>query len=135
MRRISYAGSTFQPHIDGWPLVPTPGRPVEGQSRLAKDIQIQFEGCMGLPATSEETQAAVDRSLAWAKLCKREFARQLDNGTARPGQALFGIVQGGTDEALRRRSADALVALDLPGYGIGGLAVGEPQQQRLGTLG
>jgi queuine tRNA-ribosyltransferase len=95
---------------------------------------MQLDECIALPAAPEETRCAVDRSLAWAELCKREFARQLDNGTVRPGQALFGIVQGGTDEALRRRSADALVALDLPGYGIGGLAVGEPQQQMLDTL-
>ena len=134
LRKITDAGVTFQSHIDGSTHVLTPERAVEIQCLLGSDIQMQLDECIALPATSEETQAAVDRSLAWAKLCKREFARQLDDGTARPGQALFGIVQGGTDEALRRRSADALVALDLPGYGIGGLAVGEPQQAMLDTL-
>ncbi len=134
LRKITDAGVTFQSHIDGSTHVLTPERAVEIQCLLGSDIQMQLDECIALPATSEETQAAVDRSLAWAELCKREFRRQLDNGTARPGQALFGIVQGGTDEALRRRSADALVALDLPGYGIGGLAVGEPQQAMLDTL-
>src|SRR6185436_11938248 len=59
---------------------------------------------------------------------------ELEKGSARPGQALFGIVQGGIDEKLRVRSADALVAMDLPGYAVGGLAVGEPQQAMLDTL-
>src|SRR5204863_5934395 len=86
------------------------------------------------PATADQTKDAMQRSLAWAERAKRAFAEALDRGPAKPGQALFGIVQGGTDETLRRRSADALVALDLPGYGIGGLAVGEPQQAMLDTL-
>jgi queuine tRNA-ribosyltransferase len=134
LRKITDAGVTFQSHIDGSTHVLTPERAVEIQCLLGSDIQMQLDECIALPATPEETRGAVHRSLAWAELCKREFARQLDSGTARPGQALFGIVQGGTDEVLRRRSADALVALDLPGYGIGGLAVGEPQQQMLDTL-
>jgi queuine tRNA-ribosyltransferase len=134
LRSITDAGVTFQSHLDGSTHALTPERAVEIQCLLGSDIQMQLDECIALPATPEETCCAVDRSLAWAERCKREFARQLDNGTARPGQALFGIVQGGTDEALRRRSADALVMLDLSGYGIGGLAVGEPQQAMLDTL-
>ena len=74
------------------------------------------------------------RSLAWAERCRAAFAQFRERGQAGPGQALFGIVQGGIDAELRRRSADALVAMDLPGYAIGGLAVGEPQEAMLATL-
>jgi queuine tRNA-ribosyltransferase len=134
LRKITDEGVTFQSHIDGSSHSLTPERAVEIQCLLGSDIQMQLDECIALPATQEETRAAVERSLAWAGRAKRAFARSLDQGLAKPGQALFGIVQGGTDPALRQRSADALVALDLPGYGIGGLAVGEPQQEMLDTL-
>jgi queuine tRNA-ribosyltransferase len=134
LRQITDAGVTFQSHIDGSTHALTPERAVEIQCLLGSDIQMQLDECIALPARADETRRAVDRSLAWAVRAKREFGHQLEKGTARPGQALFGIVQGGVDAALRQRSADALVALDLPGYGIGGLAVGEPQQSMLDTL-
>jgi queuine tRNA-ribosyltransferase len=134
LRKITDAGVTFQSHIDGSSHSLTPERAVEIQCLLGSDIQMQLDECIALPATPEETRGAVDRSLAWAERCKREFGRQLERGTARPGQALFGIVQGGIDPELRARSAEELVALDLPGYGIGGLAVGEPQQAMFDTL-
>src|SRR5262249_8234398 len=100
---------------------------------LGANIQRQWEGGPAPPATAQETRLAVERSLAWARRSKAEFARQLDRGAASPGQALFGIVQGGIDETLRRQSADALVALDLQGYAIGGLAVGGAQQAMVDT--
>ena len=134
LRTITDAGVTFQSHIDGSSHVLTPEHAVEIQCLLGSDIQMQLDECIALPAARDAIRAAVDRSLAWAERCKREFARQLEKGTARPGQALFGIVQGGTDTDLRARSADALVAMDLPGYAIGGLAVGETQQAMLDTL-
>src|ERR1700674_1302007 len=134
LRKITDTGVTFQSHIDGSTRSLTPERAVEIQCLLGSDIQMQLDECIALPATSEETQAAVDRSLAWAERSKRAFARSLAEGRAKPGQALFGIVQGGIDPELRARSADALAALDFPGYGIGGLAVGEPQQTMLDTL-
>ena len=134
LRTITDAGVTFQSHIDGSTHVLTPERAVEIQCLLGSDIQMQLDECIALPAPTDAVRAAVDRSLAWAQRCKCEFARQRDKGAARPGQALFGIVQGGTDADLRARSADALVAMDLPGYAIGGLAVGETQQAMLDTL-
>jgi queuine tRNA-ribosyltransferase len=134
LRRITDDGVTFQSHIDGSSHSLTPERAVEIQCLIGSDIQMQLDECIALPATPQETRGAVEHSLAWAERAKRAFARRLDEGLAKPGQALFGIVQGGTDPALRQRSADALVALDLPGYGIGGLAVGEPQQEMLDTL-
>jgi queuine tRNA-ribosyltransferase len=134
LRKITDAGVTFQSHIDGSTHTLTPERAVEIQCQLGSDIQMQLDECIALPATPEETQGAVDRSLAWAERCKRAFAHSLEEGMVKPGQALFGIAQGGIDPELRQRSADALVALDLPGYGIGGLAVGESQQEMLDML-
>jgi len=134
LRTINDAGVTFQSHIDGSRHTLTPERAIEIQCLLGSDIQMQLDECIALPATAQETRAAVERTLAWAQRSKAEFARQLDRGAASPGQALFGIVQGGIDETLRRQSADALVALDLQGYAIGGLAVGETQQAMLDTL-
>jgi queuine tRNA-ribosyltransferase len=134
LRKITDEGVTFQSHLDGSTHVLTPERAVEIQCLLGADIQMQLDECVALPASAREIQAAVERSLAWCERCKAAFARNLDQGRAQPGQALFGIVQGGTDPVLRRHSADALVAMDLPGYAVGGLAVGEPQEVMLETL-
>jgi queuine tRNA-ribosyltransferase len=134
LRKITDAGVTFQSHLDGSSHMLTPERAVEIQCLLGSDIQMQLDECIALPATREATRAAVDRSLAWAERCKRGFAREVEEGTAGPGQALFGIVQGGVDAELRARSADGLVAMDFPGYAVGGLAVGETQQAMLETL-
>jgi queuine tRNA-ribosyltransferase len=76
----------------------------------------------------------MELSLRWAERCKNAFARNLESGLAKPGQAMFGIVQGGIEHDLRRRSAETLVVMDLPGYAIGGLAVGEGQEVMLRTL-
>jgi queuine tRNA-ribosyltransferase len=129
LRQITDDGVAFQSHIDGASHLLTPERAIEIQCLLGADIQMQLDECVALPATREDIERAVDRSLAWAERCKRAFA-----DLARPGQALFGIVQGGTDAGLRERSADALVAMDFPGYAVGGLAVGESQAAMLATF-
>jgi queuine tRNA-ribosyltransferase len=134
LRKITDAGVTFQSHIDGSRHELTPERAVEIQCLLGSDIQMQLDECVALPASDAETEGAVERSLAWAARAKRAFASGLETGLAKPGQALFGIVQGGTDPKLRRRSAQGLVAMDLPGYAIGGLAVGEPHEAMIATL-
>jgi queuine tRNA-ribosyltransferase len=131
LRRIGADGVTFQSHIDGATHDLSPERAVEIQCLLGADIIMQLDECVALPASHEETERAMERSLAWAARCKRAFAANLETGLARPGQALFGIVQGGIDPGLRRRSAEALVSLELSGYAIGGLAVGEPQEVML----
>src|SRR6185503_2697240 len=104
LRKITDAGVTFQSHIDGSTHSLTPERAVEIQCLLGSDIQMQLDECIALPATPEETLGAVDRSLAWAKRAKGAFAQALEQGLAKPGQALFGIVQGGIDPQLRARS-------------------------------
>jgi queuine tRNA-ribosyltransferase len=134
LRRITDDGVTFQSHIDGATCALSPERAVEIQCLLGSDIVMQLDECVALPASHDETARAVDRSLAWAERCRRAFAANLETGLATPGQALFGIVQGGIDSRLRRRSAEALVAMQLPGYAIGGLAVGEPHEAMIETL-
>jgi queuine tRNA-ribosyltransferase len=129
LRKITDAGVAFQSHIDGASHLLTPERAIEVQCLLGADIQMQLDECVALPAKREEIERAVDRSLAWAVRCKQAF-----DSLAKPGQALFGIVQGGTDSSLRARSADALVAMNFPGYAIGGLAVGESQAAMLDTF-
>jgi queuine tRNA-ribosyltransferase len=134
LRKIGDEGVGFQSHLDGASYMLTPERAVEIQCLLGADILMQLDECVALPAPHEEVARAVERSLAWAERSKRALARYRDEGLAAPGQALFGIVQGGIDTQLRRRSAEALVAMELPGYAIGGLAVGETPQAMLDTL-
>ena len=107
----------------------TPERAVDIQCLLDADIQMQLDECIELPAEHKEAERAMELSLRWAERARNAFATR-----AAPGQALFGIVQGGIDAGLRRRSAEALVAMDFPGYAVGGLAVGEGQDLMLRTL-
>jgi queuine tRNA-ribosyltransferase len=134
LRKITADGVTFQSHIDGASHELSAERAVEVQCLLGADIMMQLDECVALPASHEETERAVERSLVWAARGKQAFAANLETGLAKPGQALFGIVQGGTDPGLRRRSAEGLVELDFPGYAIGGLAVGETHEAMIETL-
>ena len=129
LRKMSEDGVTFQSHIDGSKHHVTPERSIEIQCLLGADIQMQLDECIELPATRERAIGAMELSLRWAARSKQAFER-----LSKPGQALFGIVQGGTDLGLRQRSAEALVAMDLPGYAVGGLAVGEGHDEMLATL-
>jgi queuine tRNA-ribosyltransferase len=134
LRRIGDDGVSFQSHLDGAAYELSPERAVEIQCLLGADIMMQLDECVALPAPRQEVQRAVERSLAWAERCRQAFERYRQQGLAKPGQALFGIVQGGTDAGLRRRSAEALVAMEFPGYAIGGLAVGESHEAMTETL-
>jgi queuine tRNA-ribosyltransferase len=134
LRTITDEGVAFQSHIDGARYALTPERAVEIQCLLGADIQMQLDECVSLPASEEALASAVERSLAWAARAKRAFANQRARGAANLGQALFGIVQGGTNRDLRARSVDGLLDLDFQGYAVGGLAVGEPQRAMLETL-
>ena len=127
LRKLSENGVVFQSHIDGSRHEMTPERSIEIQGLLGSDIQMQLDECVRLPAPREEVEKAMRLSLRWAERCRVAFGEQ-------PGRALFGIVQGGTDEALRIESARELVGLGLKGYAIGGLAVGEPQAEMLATI-
>ncbi len=129
IRDLSEEGVRFRSHIDGSKHMLTPERAVDIQCLLGSDIQMQLDECIELPAERREAERAMELSLRWAERAQRRFAEK-----AAPGQALFGIVQGGVDPELRRRSAEALVGMDLPGYAVGGLAVGEGQEMMLATL-
>jgi queuine tRNA-ribosyltransferase len=124
LRKIDETGVTFQSHIDGSTHVLTPERSIEIQGLLGSDIQMQLDECVKLPCPDEVAEKAMRLSLRWAERCKVAFGEQ-------PGKAMFGIVQGGAVEHLRIESARELAALDLKGYAIGGLAVGEPQDVML----
>jgi queuine tRNA-ribosyltransferase len=129
IREVSEEGVRFQSHIDGARHMLTPERAVEIQCLLGADIQMQLDECIELPAERAQAERAMELSLRWAERARTAFARQ-----AKPVQALFAIVQGGTDLELRRRSAEALIGMDFPGYAVGGLAVGEGQEMMLRTL-
>ena len=127
LRKVTEQGVTFQSHIDGRKYEMSPERSIEIQGLLDSDIQMQLDECVRLPASTEEIERAMEMSVRWADRCKTAFGDQ-------PGKAMFGIVQGGDIPALRERSARALVDLDLKGYAVGGLAVGEPQEVMLDML-
>jgi queuine tRNA-ribosyltransferase len=127
LRKLTEHGVVFQSHIDGSKHEMTPERSIEIQGLLGSDIQMQLDECIALPAETKEVQRAMEMSLRWAERCKTAFGDQ-------PGKAMFGIVQGGDCEDLRVRSAQALKSMDLKGYAIGGLAVGEPQEVMLKML-
>src|SRR5262249_59354438 len=112
IRKITEEGAEFQSHLDGSRHMLSPERSIEIQCLLDTDIQMQFDECIELPAERREVERAMELSLRWAERSQRAFEMQLSSGGAGPGQALFGIVQGGTDLELRQRSADALVAMD-----------------------
>jgi queuine tRNA-ribosyltransferase len=127
LRKIDETGVTFRSHIDGNPYVLTPERSIEIQGLLGSDIQMQLDECVRLPCPDDVAEKAMRLSLRWAERCRVAFGDQ-------PGKAMFGIVQGGAVERLRVESARALVELDLKGYAIGGLAVGEPQDVMLAMI-
>lgn len=127
LRKLTEKGVTFQSHIDGAGYELTPERSIEIQGLLDSDIQMQLDQCVALPATKKDMEKAMELSLRWAERCKTAFGNQ-------PAKAMFGIVQGGDDANLRTRSAEALKDMDLKGYSIGGLAVGEPQSVMMDML-
>jgi len=129
--KVDDDGVTFASVYDGASTRLTPETAVEIQGLIGADIQMVLDVCASLPATPEVLRVAVDRTTAWAARARAHHDRIED----RPeGQALFGIVQGGTDIVLRTESARRTVELDFDGYGIGGLSVGEPRAQMLEAL-
>src|SRR6202453_638608 len=125
LRKVTEQGVTFRSHLDGAMVVLSPERAMEVQILLGSDIAMQLDECVRLPAERGEIEPPLRLSLRWAERSKRAFEK------AAPGNALFGIVQGGDDPALRLESARALVDIGFDGYAVGGLAVGEPQEVML----
>jgi queuine tRNA-ribosyltransferase len=121
LRKVTGEGVTFRSHLDGSEHFLSPEKALEIQMALGSDICMVLDECIEAPATESCTQEAAARTFDWARRSRDYFKGQGDADR----QMLFGIVQGGTYASLRRENADALVALNFPGYAIGGLAVGE----------
>lgn len=119
-RDLDDGGVTFRSHIDGSEHRFTPENVVEFQERMGSDVAMALDVCVKLPATFEQLSEGVRRTTEWAR---RSSAARASEATA-----VFGIVQGGLNASLRERSARELVALDFPGYAIGGLSVGETRE-------
>ena len=127
LRDVDDEGVSFRSHLDGSRHRFTPEHSMDVQAALGADVVMAFDECPALPATAEEVRAAVDRTLAWARRCRDHFGDRRRHEAGHE-QALFGIVQGGLLESERERCARALLELDLPGYAIGGLSVGESKE-------
>jgi queuine tRNA-ribosyltransferase len=125
-RHIDDRAAVFRSHIDGTLLELSPERAVQIQENLGSDIAMCLDECPPFDTPAEYQREAVRRTIHWAERCRRVHRR--------PDQALFAIVQGGTDRDLRAECARALTALDFPGYALGGFSVGEPTSQMMETL-
>lgn len=132
LRKITDDGVHFNSHVDGAPFFIGPREAVQIQRQLGSDILMCFDECPPWPCTDDQLKAAVDRTLRWAKMCREEWLSGEVGPTA--SQQLFAIVQGGSSPEMRRRCAEELVALDLPGYAIGGVSVGEPEDHMLAAI-
>jgi queuine tRNA-ribosyltransferase len=130
LRKIKEEGVYFQSHIDGRKIFMGPEESMQIQSNLASTIAMAFDECPPHPATREYMQNSVDRTTRWLARCKKEMARlnSLED-TINKKQMLFGINQGGTFEDIRIAHAKEIAQMDLDGYAIGGLAVGESHEE------
>ena len=127
LRTISEEGVEFKSHLDGSKHFFSPESVMKIEEDLGADIIMAFDECVEYPATYEYTKQSMERTTRWAKRCKEAH-------TTVEKQALFGIIQGGFYKDLRKKSAEDLVSLDLPGYAIGGISVGEPKEEFLDIL-
>lgn len=128
LRKISDHGVEFQSHIDGSRHQFTPERSMEVQSQIGADIWMAFDWFPGFPATRAEAEQSVQRTTAWARRCQ-DWDSQYRRKTPDATYQLFGIVQGSTFDDLRKRSSEELQSIGFDGYAVGGLAVGEPQEE------
>lgn len=127
LRTISEEGVEFRSHLDGSKHKFTPEKVMEIEEDLGADIIMAFDECCQYPSTYEYTKDSMERTTRWAKRCKEAHSTT-------DTQALFGIIQGGFYEDLRKKSAEDLISLDFPGYAIGGISVGEPKGEFLKML-
>jgi queuine tRNA-ribosyltransferase len=127
LRKIGEEGVAFRSHLDGSKYMLSPERSIEIQDRLDADITMCFDECTPFPATPEQAAKSMRLSMRWAQRSRAAFRQ-------RPGYLLFGIMQGGIYEDLRRESAEALAGIGFDGYAIGGLAIGEGQQEMFRIL-
>jgi len=130
LRKIKEEGVYFQSHIDGRKIFMGPEESMQIQSNLASTIAMAFDECPPHPATREDMQNSVDRTTRWLERCQAEMAKlNSQPDTLNKDQLLFGINQGGTFEDIRIAHAKTISAMDLDGYALGGLAVGESHEE------
>jgi queuine tRNA-ribosyltransferase len=132
LRKITEAGVAFRSPVNGDLIELTPERSIEMQDALGSDIVMVFDECTTYPADRDTARESMELSLRWAKRSRAAFdacKRGTDSDAA-----LFGIVQGGVHHDLRQRSLAGLVEIGFAGYAVGGLAVGEPEEERLAVL-
>ncbi|MFW2541770.1 tRNA guanosine(34) transglycosylase Tgt [Primorskyibacter sp. 2E107] len=127
LRKLTEEGVRFSSHIDGSKHMLSPERSMEIQKLLGSDIVMAFDECPALPADRDRIVESMRLSMRWAQRSRDAFGD-------RPGHMLFGIMQGGLEQDLRKESAEALKAIGFDGYAVGGLAVGEGQAAMFGCL-
>lgn len=126
--RVKEEGVRFQSHLDGSYHFMTPERATEIQYRMRPNIFMAFDECLPYPTTRARIAESTEMTLRWAERCKKQWRELLNNDSkSDPKPTMFGIIQGGTDVEWRKHSASKTANLDFPGYGIGGLSVGEPK--------
>ena len=131
LRKITEEGVKFRSPIDGSPVRLTPEDSMDVQRSLGSDIAMAFDDCTPWPATESQARESMERSMRWAARGHRHYYR---DDPAPPRGNLFGIIQGGMYPQLRQASLEALLQIGFPGYAIGGLAVGEPEEVRLSVI-
>jgi queuine tRNA-ribosyltransferase len=133
LRTITETGVEFTSHIDGTKHFLSPAKVLEIQTAFGSDIMMPLDECVPYPCDKQQATEALIKTTRWARESRENVERRTSN-VERRGPTLFGIVQGSTYKDLRKRSAEEVRALGFPGYGIGGLSVGEPQNEMLEML-
>ena len=134
LNKISEEGVRFQSHLDGSSHLFTPESVMEIEHGLGADIIMAFDECTPYPCERDYAEKSMRMTLRWAERCIKRHQELSAQRTHRPPQALFGIVQGSVYPDLRRTCAQELIQMDLPGYAIGGLAVGEPRDSMFDVI-
>ena len=135
LRRIQEEGVFFHSHVDGAKIFMGPEESMRIQSNLGSDIAMAFDECVKIPSPYDYVKASCDRTTRWLIRCKAALSElNAASGAVNPGQMLFGINQGAVFLELRVAHMEEIAALDLPGYAIGGLAVGESHQEMYDTI-
>lgn len=135
LRKITEEGVAFHSHIDGQKFFMSPEESIRIQSNLGSDIAMAFDECVEIPSPHDYVESACERTYRWLVRCREELNRlQSRGGTVNPGQMLFGINQGAAFRDLRLKHMEKIAELDLPGYAVGGLAVGETTEEMYAVL-
>ena len=135
LRKISEEGVNFNSHVDGRHIFMGPEESMRIQSNLGSDIAMAFDECVKIPSPYDYVKRSCDRTFRWLERCKKALtAYNAEDDAVNPGQVLFGINQGAVFHDLRIEHMKQIAELDLPGYAIGGLAVGETHQEMYDTI-